>query len=69
MYHVQLGWRFVVATSQATPPPLTTREVWRSAPVRHLLISNDPYLGVTAEKGIVSFALTHESFGLRVKAR
>ena len=35
----------------------------------HLLISNDPYLGVTAEKGIVSFALTHESFGLRVKAR
>ena len=35
----------------------------------HLLISNDPYLGATAEKGIVSFANAPEKFGLRVKAR
>lgn len=35
----------------------------------HLLISNDPYTGATAERGIVSFATTPEKFGLRVKAR
>ena len=35
----------------------------------HLLISNDPYLGATAEEGIVSFASAPEKFGLRVKAR
>jgi L-Ala-D/L-Glu epimerase / N-acetyl-D-glutamate racemase len=35
----------------------------------HLLISNDPYLGATAEKGIVSFANTPEKSGLRVNAR
>ena len=35
----------------------------------HLLISNDPYLGATAEKGIISFANAPEKFGLRVKAR
>jgi MFS family permease len=37
---VQLGWRFVVSTSQAIPSPLTTRQVWQSPPVRRLLISN-----------------------------
>jgi len=35
----------------------------------HLLIRNDPYLGATAEKGIVSFASAPEKFGLRVKPR
>jgi L-alanine-DL-glutamate epimerase-like enolase superfamily enzyme len=35
----------------------------------HLLISNDPYLGAAAEKGIVSFAGAPEKFGLRVKPR
>jgi len=35
----------------------------------HLLISNDPYLGSTAENGMVSFANAPEKFGLRVKAR
>jgi MFS family permease len=29
-----------VSTSQATPSPLTTRQVWQSPPVRRLLISN-----------------------------
>jgi MFS family permease len=29
-----------VSTSQALPPPLTTRQVWQSPPVRRLLISN-----------------------------
>ena len=29
-----------MTTSQATPPPLTTREVWNVIPVRRLLISN-----------------------------
>jgi MFS family permease len=31
---------FVVSTSQATPSPLTTRQVWQFIPVRRLLISN-----------------------------
>lgn len=35
----------------------------------NLLITNDPYLGVTAEKGVMSFARAPEPFGLRVKAR
>jgi hypothetical protein len=35
----------------------------------HILINNDPYLGATAEKGIVSFASAPEKFGLRVGAR
>ncbi len=34
-----------------------------------LLISNDPYLGVTAKNGMVSFAEAPEKFGLRVRAR
>jgi L-alanine-DL-glutamate epimerase-like enolase superfamily enzyme len=35
----------------------------------NLLISNDPCLGATAEKGIVSFASAPEKFGLRVKVK
>jgi L-alanine-DL-glutamate epimerase-like enolase superfamily enzyme len=35
----------------------------------NLLISNDPYSGVTAEKGILSFAAATEKTGLRVKTR
>jgi L-alanine-DL-glutamate epimerase-like enolase superfamily enzyme len=35
----------------------------------NLLITNDPYVGVTAEKGILSFATTPEAFGLRVRQR
>jgi L-alanine-DL-glutamate epimerase and related enzymes of enolase superfamily len=35
----------------------------------NLLITNDPYRGVTAENGILSFADTPEKFGLRVTAR
>jgi len=35
----------------------------------NILISNDPYLGATAEKGAISFVNTPETFGLRVKAR
>jgi L-alanine-DL-glutamate epimerase-like enolase superfamily enzyme len=35
----------------------------------NILISNDPYLGATAEKGIISFANALEKFGLRVRAR
>ena len=34
-----------------------------------LLITNDPYEGVTAEKGMLSFATATEKNGLRVKAR
>jgi len=34
-----------------------------------LLITNDPYLGATAEKGVISFARTPEKIGLRVAAR
>jgi L-alanine-DL-glutamate epimerase-like enolase superfamily enzyme len=35
----------------------------------NILITNDPYLGVTAEKGILSFAAAPEKYGLRVSAR
>jgi L-alanine-DL-glutamate epimerase-like enolase superfamily enzyme len=35
----------------------------------NILITNDPYLGVTAEKGILSFAAAPEKFGLRVTRR
>ena len=35
----------------------------------NLLITNDPYLGVTAEKGMLSFAKAPEKNGLRVMAR
>lgn len=35
----------------------------------NLLVSNDPYLGATAEKGMISFAQAPTEFGLRVKAR
>ena len=35
----------------------------------NMLITNDPYLGVTAEKGILSFASAPEKFGLRVSTR
>ena len=34
-----------------------------------LLITNDPFLGVTAENGILSFALTQEKHGLMVSTR
>jgi L-alanine-DL-glutamate epimerase-like enolase superfamily enzyme len=35
----------------------------------NLLIKNDPYLGVTARNGILSFADAPETLGLRVRAR
>ncbi|MGO8699758.1 MAG: dipeptide epimerase [Limisphaerales bacterium] len=35
----------------------------------NLLITNDPYAGVTAENGILSFANAPEAVGLRVRAR
>lgn len=35
----------------------------------NILITNDPYLGVTSEKGILSFAAAPEKYGLRVSAR
>ncbi|MEW6302413.1 MAG: dipeptide epimerase [Verrucomicrobiota bacterium] len=35
----------------------------------NLLITNDPYLGATAEKGMVSFKDAKETVGLRVSAR
>jgi L-alanine-DL-glutamate epimerase-like enolase superfamily enzyme len=35
----------------------------------NLLITNDPYLGVSAKNGVMSFAKAPEPFGLRVKAR
>jgi L-Ala-D/L-Glu epimerase len=35
----------------------------------NILTNNDPYMGVTAEKGMVSFASAPEKLGLRVKAR
>lgn len=35
----------------------------------NLLITNDPFLGATSEGGIISFAKTPESIGLRVRAR
>ena len=35
----------------------------------NILITNDPYLGVKTEKGVMSFAAAPEKFGLRVSAR
>ncbi|MGI8964474.1 MAG: dipeptide epimerase [Limisphaerales bacterium] len=35
----------------------------------NILISNDPYLGVTSFNGMLSFAQTPEKIGLRVRAR
>jgi L-alanine-DL-glutamate epimerase-like enolase superfamily enzyme len=35
----------------------------------NILIANDPYLGATAERGIISFANTPEKLGLRVCPR
>jgi L-alanine-DL-glutamate epimerase-like enolase superfamily enzyme len=35
----------------------------------NLLITNDPYIGVTAEKGLLSFAGAPEKTGLRVRLR
>jgi L-alanine-DL-glutamate epimerase-like enolase superfamily enzyme len=35
----------------------------------NLLTTNDPYLGVTADRGVLSFANAPEKFGLRVRAR
>ena len=35
----------------------------------NILISNDPYLGPTADKGMISFAKAPEKFGLRVSPR
>jgi L-alanine-DL-glutamate epimerase-like enolase superfamily enzyme len=35
----------------------------------NILISNDPYFGPTAEKGVISFARATEKFGLRVSPR
>jgi len=35
----------------------------------NILVNNDPYLGCTAEKGIISFKNAPEKFGLRVRAR
>jgi L-alanine-DL-glutamate epimerase-like enolase superfamily enzyme len=35
----------------------------------NLLIRNDPYRGVTAEKGVLSFASAPEKYGLRVSPR
>ena len=35
----------------------------------NLLTKNDPYQGVTAEKGVLSFAAAPDKFGLRVRAR
>jgi L-alanine-DL-glutamate epimerase-like enolase superfamily enzyme len=34
-----------------------------------LLITNDPYSGATAQKGVVSFAAATEKTGLRVKPK
>jgi L-alanine-DL-glutamate epimerase-like enolase superfamily enzyme len=35
----------------------------------NLLITNDPYRGVSARNGMISFGDTPEKFGLRVSAR
>lgn len=35
----------------------------------NLLVSNDPYLGTTGEKGMISFTKAPEPYGLRVKAK
>jgi len=34
-----------------------------------LLITNDPFAGVTAEQGMLSFAAAKEKYGLRVSPR
>jgi len=35
----------------------------------NILINNDPYLGVTAEKGVLSFTSAQDPIGLRVTRR
>jgi L-Ala-D/L-Glu epimerase len=35
----------------------------------NILITNDPYIGVSAQKGMLSFAAAKEKYGLRVSAR
>ncbi len=35
----------------------------------NVLITNDPYAGVTSERGLLSFAPAREPFGLRVVSR
>jgi L-Ala-D/L-Glu epimerase len=35
----------------------------------HILITNDPYVGVTAPQGVLSFVNAPEQFGLRVSSR
>jgi L-alanine-DL-glutamate epimerase-like enolase superfamily enzyme len=35
----------------------------------HILITNDPYVGVTADQGVLSFASAPEKLGLRVTAK
>ena len=35
----------------------------------NLLISNDPFLGVSSDRGVISFVNSPEKFGLRVRAR
>jgi L-alanine-DL-glutamate epimerase-like enolase superfamily enzyme len=35
----------------------------------NILITNDPFVGVTAKNGILSFATAPEKLGLRVKPR
>jgi hypothetical protein len=35
----------------------------------NLLITNDPYRGVKAEKGMLSFAGASEKFGLQISAK
>ncbi len=35
----------------------------------NILVTNDPYLGVTSEKGVLSFANAPEKYGLRVTPR
>jgi L-Ala-D/L-Glu epimerase len=35
----------------------------------NILIANDPYIGATCERGVMSFAKTPEKLGLRVCAR
>jgi len=35
----------------------------------NLLITNDPFIGASAEKGVISFANAPENIGLRVRPR
>jgi hypothetical protein len=35
----------------------------------NILISNDPFVGPTADKGVISFLKAEEKTGLRVKLR